>query len=119
MPRIPALLPLLILPLPVHASGTIGYGSRTGMEVSAPCAVRRAIRLCDPCGPCHTRGMVSYTVTPRGRSYWLEAIDNDGSRRQVERFDTEDLAVQRLRVLNEKEGVEKPKRDPIPGWSRH
>lgn len=34
MLRIPALLALLILPLPVQASGTIGYGSRTGMEVS-------------------------------------------------------------------------------------
>ena len=46
-----------------------------------------------------------YTIVPRNRSYWIKAIEKDGSRRTVERFDTEDMAVQRLRMLQEKEGV--------------
>ena len=49
---------------------------------------------------CHTLAMVvSYTVVPRGRGYWIEVTDSHGSRRSIERFDTEDKAVQRLRVL--------------------
>jgi hypothetical protein len=43
--------------------------------------------------------MVSYTIIPRGRGYWIEAIDKTGSRRAIERYDTEDIAIQRLRVL--------------------
>jgi hypothetical protein len=48
---------------------------------------------------CHTLGMVSYTIVPRGRGYWITAIDGTGSPRPIERFDTEDMAVQRLRML--------------------
>jgi hypothetical protein len=49
--------------------------------------------------PCHTLRMVSYAIVPRGRAYWITATDETGSRRTIERFDTEDMAVQRLRVL--------------------
>ena len=49
--------------------------------------------------------MPDYTIVPRNRSYWIKAIEMDGSRRTVERFDTVDMAVQRLRMLQEKEGV--------------
>jgi hypothetical protein len=62
--------------------------------------------------------MVNYTIVPRGHGYWIEAIDTDGSRRSVQRFDTEDMAVKRLRVLQEREGVVKPKFDPIPPRDR-
>jgi hypothetical protein len=48
---------------------------------------------------CHTLGVVSYAIVPRGRGYWITAIDETGSHRPIERFDTEDKAVQRLRVL--------------------
>jgi hypothetical protein len=41
----------------------------------------------------------SYTVVPRGRGYWIEVTDSHGSRRQIERYDTEDKAVVRLRAL--------------------
>jgi len=41
---------------------------------------------------------VSYTIVPRGRGYWITASDNEGSR-SIERFDTEDEAVRRLREL--------------------
>jgi len=63
--------------------------------------------------------MVAYTITPRGRGYWIEAVETDGSRRRILRYDTENAAVQRLRVLQEKEGVVKPRRDPIPPWNRY
>ena len=40
-----------------------------------------------------------YTVVPRRRGYWLEVTDRHGSRRPIERFDTEEEAVKRLRAL--------------------
>ena len=43
--------------------------------------------------------VVSYTIVPRGRGYWIEATDERRLRRQIERFDTEDKAVRRLREL--------------------
>jgi hypothetical protein len=43
--------------------------------------------------------MTTYTIVPRNREYWIEAIAEDGSRELVERFDSEDKAVQRLRKL--------------------
>jgi hypothetical protein len=49
--------------------------------------------------------MVQFTITPRGRGYWIEAIRADGSRQPVERYDTEDAAVSRLRMLQEKAGI--------------
>ena len=51
-------------------------------------------------GPCHTLGIVSYTIIPRGRGYWINSHRQRPARaRPIERFDTEDMAVQRLRVL--------------------
>jgi hypothetical protein len=65
--------------------------------------------------PCHTLRMVSYTIIPRGRGYWIEAIDKTGLRRTIERYDTEDMAVQRLRVLREKTDMGERKNDlPLP-----
>ena len=43
--------------------------------------------------------MVNFAIMPRGRGYWIEVIRSDGSRRPVERYDTEDQAVSRLRAL--------------------
>jgi hypothetical protein len=40
-----------------------------------------------------------YTVVPRRRGYWIEITDRLGGRRPIERFDTEEEAVQRLRAL--------------------
>jgi len=40
-----------------------------------------------------------YTIVPRGRGYWIEAVAQDGSRSVVERYDTEDKALQHLRIL--------------------
>ena len=57
--------------------------------------------------PCHTSRMVQFTIVPRGRGYWIEAIRNDGSRQTVERYDTEDAAIRRLRILQEKAGLDR------------
>ena len=54
---------------------------------------------------CHTLRMVSYTIVPRGRGYWIIANDTSGKRRPMERFDTEDKAVRRLRELQELSGT--------------
>jgi hypothetical protein len=52
-------------------------------------------------------GMVQFTIIPRGRGYWIEIVGNDGSRQAVERYDTEDAAIRRLRMLQERaESVE-------------
>ena len=52
--------------------------------------------------PCHNTVMVDFAIMPRGGVYWIEALRKDGSRRPIERFDTEDAAVTRLRVLQAK-----------------
>ena len=36
--------------------------------------------------PRHTLRMVSYTMIPRGRGYWILAADKTDSRRTIERF---------------------------------
>lgn len=43
-----------------------------------------------------------HTVVPRAGKYWIVKVAEDGSRQTIERFDTEDAAVRRLRVLQEK-----------------
>ena len=45
--------------------------------------------------------MVTYTIVPRDRAYWIEEIGKDGLRKRIERCDTEDIAVRRLRVLQQ------------------
>jgi hypothetical protein len=61
--------------------------------------------------PCHTVRMVSYTIIPRGRGYWVEVIDKTGSRRAIERYDTEEMAIQRLRVLQANAATVERKKD--------
>jgi len=46
--------------------------------------------------------MVHFTIIPRGRGYWIEATREDGSHETVERYDTEDAAIRRLRVLQDR-----------------
>jgi len=47
--------------------------------------------------------MTGFVITPRHRRYWIEALDDDGSRRPVESFANEEAAVTRLRQLNERQ----------------
>jgi hypothetical protein len=63
--------------------------------------------------------MVDYTIVPRNQSFWLVAVEKDGSRRTVARFKTEDEAVKRLRDLQEKAGVLKPKFGTLPPRYRY
>lgn len=51
-------------------------------------------------------GMLQFTIVLRGRAYWVEAIQEDGTRRPVERYDTEDAAVSGLRMLPKNGGIE-------------
>jgi hypothetical protein len=46
--------------------------------------------------------MIQFTIVPRGRAYWIEAVREDGSRKPVERYASEDAAIARLRMLREK-----------------
>jgi hypothetical protein len=43
-----------------------------------------------------------YAIIPRDRAYWIALTNRDGSRRLVERFDREDMAVQRLHALQQR-----------------
>jgi hypothetical protein len=43
--------------------------------------------------------MVAYAIMPRRRSYWIEAIHENGERRPVGCFPNEDAAVRRLHEL--------------------
>jgi hypothetical protein len=45
--------------------------------------------------------MDKFTVVPRSHGYLIEVIAENGSRKPIERYDTEDAAVQRLRVLQQ------------------
>jgi hypothetical protein len=45
--------------------------------------------------------MDKFTIVPRSHGYWIEVIAENGSRKPIERYDTEDAAVQRLRVLQQ------------------
>jgi hypothetical protein len=67
---------------------------------------------------CHG-GSMDYKIVPlAGRGYWIVAIENDGSRRRVERYGTEDEAVSRLRALRQKAGIATPARMKIPNRRR-
>ena len=74
-------------------------------------SIRRARRRSVPyswCGQLYHR--------PARSRYWIIAKDNNGARRPMERFDTEDKAVRRLRELRERTIIDrtniflKPKR---------
>jgi hypothetical protein len=43
-----------------------------------------------------------YTIVPRRRGYWIEAVAQDGSRSVVQRYDTEDKAFQHPRMLQQR-----------------
>ena len=60
--------------------------------------------------------MTQYTIAPRGRGYWIEAVAEDGSRRPLERYDSEEAAVRRLRMLQEKAGIAPPEQRVPRGW---
>jgi hypothetical protein len=47
--------------------------------------------------------MSGFVIIPRNRRYWIEAIADDGSRRPVEAHVSEEAAVRRLRLLNERQ----------------
>jgi hypothetical protein len=40
-----------------------------------------------------------HRIVPRKRGYWIETVARDGSHRLIERYETEDQALQRLRAL--------------------
>jgi hypothetical protein len=50
-------------------------------------------------GLCEVWHMVAYAIVPRRRSYWIEAIHEDGEHRLVGCFSNEDAAVRRLQEL--------------------
>jgi hypothetical protein len=60
--------------------------------------------------------MVQFTIVPRARGYWIEAVKDDGSRQPVERYDTEDAAINRLRMLQEKAGIARPDKHRPQDW---
>jgi hypothetical protein len=64
----------------------------------------------------YTGRMVQFTITPRGRGYWIEAVRDDGSRQAVERYDTEEAAVSRLRMLQEMAGIARTEPRVPQGW---
>jgi hypothetical protein len=43
--------------------------------------------------------MVVYAIIPRRRSYWIEAVDDEGERRPIGCFPSEEAAVRRLHEL--------------------
>jgi hypothetical protein len=45
--------------------------------------------------------MAQFMIVPGDKGYWIMEVAIDGSRTPRERFDTEDAAVQRLRVLEQ------------------
>ncbi len=47
--------------------------------------------------------MVAYAIVPRRRSYWIEAIHEDGERRPVACFPNENAAVRRLHELQDRQ----------------
>ena len=51
------------------------------------------------------RDMETYTITPHGREYWIEALAEDGTYRQIEAQPTEEDAWQRLRILVSQAGA--------------
>ena len=72
-----------------------------------------------PDRPYHTLRMSTYTVVPRAGKYWIVKVAEDGSRQTIERFDIEDAAVRRLRVLQEKAGIVDRWGTPQPPRRRH
>jgi hypothetical protein len=49
--------------------------------------------------------METYAITPHGREYWIEALAEDGTYRQIEAQPTEEIAWQRLRTILSQAGA--------------
>ena len=47
--------------------------------------------------------MKTYSVVPRGKKYWVEAVDEDGARQAVVGFPTEAAAMQCVKDLQRQE----------------
>jgi hypothetical protein len=63
----------------------------------------------------HTRAMETFHIVPRGKKYWVEAVGEDGARKSVVAFATEEAALQCLRSLqHEAEAA----RRPVPSATR-
>ena len=45
--------------------------------------------------------MTTYTILPGAPGYWITEIADNGLRKRIERFATEDAAVRRLRALQQ------------------
>jgi hypothetical protein len=52
--------------------------------------------------------MANFTITPRGKGYWIEKVADDGTRTPVERYKSEDKALQALKVLQRRASLEIP-----------
>ena len=58
---------------------------------------------------------MGYIILPCGRTYWIERIEDDGSRIRLEQFRTEDMAVQRLRLLQQRaDEIERREKTALP-----
>jgi len=55
-----------------------------------------------------------YRIVPCRHKYWIEARASDGSYRRTERLDSEDEAVQRLRVLRHEAELAERKAAAVP-----
>jgi hypothetical protein len=66
--------------------------------------------------PCHIPTMgAEYRIVPCRHKYWIEARAPDGSYRRWELYDSEDEAVERLRVLrHQAELAERRATEPPP-----
>ena len=58
--------------------------------------------------------MVSFSITPRGKGYWIEKTDHDGSRTVIERVATEDEALRRLKALQQRAAMIERKSATLP-----
>jgi hypothetical protein len=47
------------------------------------------------------RFVTTYTILPGAPGYWITKIADNGLRKRIERLDTEDAAVRRLRALQQ------------------
>lgn len=61
--------------------------------------------------------MVTYAIIPRRGSYWLEARNARGARALIEKYGSEQAAVERLRILEaEAEQTVRTKRRRPDQW---
>ena len=64
--------------------------------------------------------MADYTIAPRNGEYWVQAVEKAGSsRRTIARYKTEAEAVRRLRDLQQRAGLIKPRFGTLPPRVRY